>query len=162
MSPTERPSPEPPAVLRMELGADGLFHAVLPPDVARLVLEAMQTEHWHAIRATASGDPAVPGTVLEMHIRDISEEQRNKEALRVSEARHRLVADSARDVVWTMALDGRVTYISPAIEHVRGYTPDEAMAHTLEQTLTSASAAESAAYFTGMLRAIAEGRRPEP
>jgi PAS domain S-box-containing protein len=97
-----------------------------------------------------------------MHIRDISEEQKNKEALRVSEARHRLLADSARDVVWTMAPDGRVTYISPAILQVRGYTPEEAMAHTLDETLTPASAADSAGYFIGMLQAIAEGRRPDP
>lgn len=162
MSDPQQPTPDAPAVLRMEVGADGLFHAVLPPDVARLLLDATQTERWQAIRATASGDPATPGTVLEMHIRDISEEQKNKEALRVSEARHRLLADSARDVVWTMAPDGRVTYISPAIQQVRGYTPEEAMAHTLEETLTPASAADSAGYFIGMLQAIAEGRRPEP
>jgi PAS domain S-box-containing protein len=162
MSDPQQPAPDAPAVLRMEVGADGLFHAVLPPDVARLLIDASQTERWQAIRATASGDPATPGTVLEMHIRDISEEQKNKEALRVSEARHRLLADSARDVVWTMAPDGRVTYISPAILQVRGYTPEEAMAHTLDETLTPASAADSAGYFIGMLQAIAEGRRPDP
>jgi len=91
-----------------------------------------------------------------------SEEQRSREALRVAEARYRLVADSASDVVWSMAPDGRVTYISPAIEKVRGYTPGEAMAHTTEQTLTPDSAAKSVGYFVQMLTDIQEGRTPEP
>jgi len=84
------------------------------------------------------------------------------EALRISEARYRLVAESARDVVWTMAPDGRVTHVSPAIMQVRGYTPEEAMAHTIDETLTPDSAARSTAYFIGMLEAIAQGKRPEP
>jgi len=91
-----------------------------------------------------------------------SDEERSKEALRISEARHRLLADSASDVIWTMAPDGRVTYISPAIEKVRGYTPEEAMAHTTEQTLTPDSAAKSVGYFIQMLTEIQAGRTPEP
>ena len=61
-----------------------------------------------------------------------------------------------------MAPDGRVTHVSPAIMQVRGYTPEEAMAHTIDETLTPESAARSTAYFIGMLEAIAQGRRPDP
>lgn len=87
---------------------------------------------------------------------------RTEEALRISEARHRLLADSASDVIWTMAPDGRVTYVSPAIEKVRGYTPDEAMAQTIDQIHTPDSAAKSTAYFIHMLTEIQAGRKPEP
>ena len=91
-----------------------------------------------------------------------SEEERSKEALRISEARLRLLADSATDVIWTMAPDGRVTYVSPAIEKVRGYTPEEAMAQTVDQIHTPDSAAKSTAYFIHMLTEIQAGRTPEP
>ena len=87
---------------------------------------------------------------------------RTEEALRISEARHRLLADSASDVIWTMAPDGRVTYVSPAIEKVRGYTPEEAMAQTIDQIHTPESAAKSTAYFVQMLTDIQAGRKPEP
>jgi diguanylate cyclase (GGDEF)-like protein/PAS domain S-box-containing protein len=61
------------------------------------------------------------------------------EALRASEERHRLLADNAKDVIWTMDLNGRFTYVSPSVEKLRGYTASEAMEQSLEQTLTPES-----------------------
>jgi PAS domain S-box-containing protein len=64
--------------------------------------------------------------------------------------------------VWAIAPEGRVTYVSPAIEALRGFTPAEAMAQTLEETHTPDSAARSVAYFTEMLTAVRQGRKPAP
>jgi PAS domain S-box-containing protein len=148
-------------VLRLLRGADGVFRAALSPDVAAQLLSGVGVERWHALRAAPS-EGVDDGSAFDLCVRDISDEQHNKEALRISESRLRLLADSARDVVWTIAPDGRVTYISPAIEAVRGYTPDEARAQTLEETHTPDSAARSAAYFVEMLTAVQQGRKPEP
>lgn len=92
--------------------------------------------------------------------RDVDREIRVQEALELSEERYRVLADLADDVVWTMAPDGRITYVSSAIERVRGLSPAEAMAQSLEQIHPPESAARSAEYFTGLLADLAEGRTP--
>ncbi|MBJ2163285.1 PAS domain S-box protein [Acidovorax sp. IB03] len=66
--------------------------------------------------------------------------QEAREALRLSEERHRFVADNVPDAIWTMDLHGRNTYVSPSVERMRGYTVTEAMQQTIDEALTPASA----------------------
>jgi diguanylate cyclase (GGDEF)-like protein/PAS domain S-box-containing protein len=73
-------------------------------------------------------------------------------ALRLSEERHRFLADNATDVIWTMDINGRNTYISPSVERLRGYSVAEALQQTLQEALTPASAQIAQA---GMDRALA-------
>lgn len=80
--------------------------------------------------------------------------------LRRSEERHRLLAENAWDVVWTMALDGAITYVSPAVERVRGITASEAMAQTPDQVNPPSSAAIVAEYFSRLFVAINNGSEP--
>ena len=77
--------------------------------------------------------------------------------LAISEQRHRLLAENARDVVWSMSPAGVVTYISSAIEKLRGLTPDEAMAQTLDQILTPPSQAEVIDYYARLHAGAAAG-----
>jgi diguanylate cyclase (GGDEF)-like protein/PAS domain S-box-containing protein len=74
---------------------------------------------------------------------DITEKYRIEEELRASEERHRLLADNASDVIWTMNLEGRLTYVSPSIEKLRGYTSTEAIGQSLGLMLTPESAARA-------------------
>jgi len=73
-------------------------------------------------------------------LRDITRRKEIEHALRDSETRHRLLADNALDVIWTMDLQAHFTYISPSIEKLRGYTPTEVMHQPLDQVLAPASA----------------------
>ncbi len=52
----------------------------------------------------------------------------DKARLAAEESKYRLLAENALDVVWTLDLEGRLTYISPSITRQRGWTPEEFMA----------------------------------
>ncbi|MBU2549528.1 MAG: response regulator [Proteobacteria bacterium] len=56
--------------------------------------------------------------------------------LRDSEAKYRLIAENARDVIWTIDLNGNCTYVSPSVFNAQGFTPEEAASRTLEGLIT--------------------------
>ena len=65
-----------------------------------------------------------------------SERERAEEALRDSESKYRFLAESATDVVFTLDINLVTTYVSPSIERMLGYTPEERIAQKVDQQLT--------------------------
>ena len=61
---------------------------------------------------------------------EIEQRKHIEKSLRLSEYRLRLVSDNAKDVIWVMAPDGKITFVSAAVLALRGYTPAEAIAPT--------------------------------
>jgi len=75
------------------------------------------------------------------------------------EKRFRLIAASAGDVIWTLdPFTLRFTYVSPAVEKLRGLTQDEAMAERLDQALTAASYAEVSELLARWRKEVEAGR----
>lgn len=64
-------------------------------------------------------------------IQDITERKRVEAAQRASEEKYRRLAEEINDVIWELGPDLRVTYISPAVEPLIGYTPDEVLGHSV-------------------------------
>jgi two-component system, cell cycle sensor histidine kinase and response regulator CckA len=78
----------------------------------------------------------------------MSELKPANESIHECEWKYRLLAENVRDVVWTMDLEGRVTYISPSIKVQSGYLPEE----LCNQSLTFMLMPESAERVVALIR----------
>ncbi|MGI6783162.1 MAG: PAS domain S-box protein [Aminivibrio sp.] len=72
-------------------------------------------------------------------VQDVTEQREAEDELRRSEENFRTLAESTRDVIWTMDLNGGFTYVSPSVMELRGYTPEEVMKQTPGEALTEGS-----------------------
>lgn len=81
-------------------------------------------------RTGADGERQVVVTFTDISLRLAAEEQ-----LRDSEERFRLLAENASDVILRYAPSGECTWVSPSVETVTGYTPEEFISLRPEQTV---------------------------
>jgi PAS domain S-box-containing protein len=140
----------------------GLGHSRPSPDTW---VQSFLSEHGKSIVAEVSCLSSMRDSQDELLwiyiVKDLADKIDAQTQLRVSEQRHRVVADSARDVIWSMSALGEVTYVSPAVEKLRGVTPAEAMKMPLHETLTPQSAEVSIAYFQQVAKSLQLGKTPD-
>lgn len=64
-------------------------------------------------------------------LEDISARKETEKALRLNEEKYRYIAENVNDYIWTMDKNFQVTFISPSIKGVLGFTADEVMKMSL-------------------------------
>lgn len=85
-------------------------------------------------------------------IKNVTSKKSAELALRESEKHYRLLAEHVTDVIWTMDTNLKLTYVSPSIVRLRGYSPAEAVGQDLEKTFAGISAKNALVSFTGLLQ----------
>lgn len=72
-------------------------------------------------------------------LRDISAYLEALASARDKETRYLMLAENVTDGIWTTDLDFRITYITPSIRPIIGYSPEETMGMTLDQLIVPSS-----------------------
>ena len=62
---------------------------------------------------------------------DVTDRVRSHQRIEASEARYRLLADRASDIIVTYGVDGLIRYISPSVEPATGRTPDSLIGQSI-------------------------------
>ncbi len=153
----------------------------LPPEAAGVILAALEEAEregyhrgasyalpspqgpiWHELSIARLGRPEAAEPEFILLICDITARKLAEEQLRISEERHRVLAENALDVIWTIEPDGIISYVSPAIEKLRGLTPAEAMRQPLAEIHPPKSLAKSQGYYQELHARILAGLPLEP
>ncbi len=79
-------------------------------------------------------------------------------ASRPAEDLFRLIADHLSDVAWVIDLEGRFTYVSPSVERLRGYRPEEIVGSMFEDALMPDEGREIRQMFPGVLERFRSSR----
>ena len=83
-------------------------------------------------------------------------------ALRDSEAKFRVITESMHDVVWTLDTETlRFLYVSPSVEKLRGFTPEEIIAEPMTAALTPESADQVRGLIQQRVEAFHSGQSPD-
>ncbi len=83
---------------------------------------------------------AVMWSLLSMRRRAVLLAERMTRSLSESEQKYRLITENASDVIWLLDVDTqRFLYVSPSVERLRGFTPEEVMRQPMHEALTPQS-----------------------
>ncbi|MEI8082030.1 MAG: PAS domain S-box protein, partial [Actinomycetes bacterium] len=85
---------------------------------------------WMSIhaRALTTADGVVTGRVIGLH--DAHEQVLARQALANSQRRYKMLAENATDVVWQLDPDSVLLWVTPSIEAVLGWRPEELMGNS--------------------------------
>ncbi len=93
--------------------------------------------------------------------RDISERKKHLEQLNQSEAKYKLIAENTKDIIWTCTLDLKISYISPSIKTITGFTQEEILNANLSNILTPESFNKAMAKYRDVFELEKENQVPD-
>jgi PAS domain S-box-containing protein len=87
---------------------------------------------------------------------DITEHKKSDEKLKESERKYRLLTENITDVIYIQDMNLNVTYVSPSVEKIAGYTPEELSKLRPENFMTPESFERGVVDFKEAITSAAE------
>jgi len=94
--------------------------------------------------------------LLQGTFHDITERKKTDEKLKESERKYRLLTENITDVVYIQDMNLNVTYASPSVEKISGYTPEELLKLRPENFMTPKSFERGVADFKEAITSAAK------
>ncbi len=85
-------------------------------------------------------------------IRDISDRKHAEQALRESERMFRSITEQISEVVFVNNSLGEITYVSPVVEKIAGYKPDDLLGHAFFEYMAEEEVPRAIAIFTDAMK----------
>ena len=100
--------------------------AGIPPDTieARYLTRDGETR-WMSVQAQVVTDADGATNAVVISLREIDAERRARDAQAHSEASFRMLAEHSSDIVFRLGADGRCAWISPSVEWILGWKPED-------------------------------------
>ncbi len=132
-------------VLAVSAGANFVFLNLVAAISVAVLVNGLQSLNRKALAVTQAlrDERADLLRTREKLREEIAVRRASEQALRQSEQKYRLLAENVRDVIWMTDLDLRFTFVSPSIQALQGFTPEEHRRLRPEELITPESLARA-------------------
>ncbi|MBN2100246.1 MAG: PAS domain S-box protein [Dehalococcoidia bacterium] len=126
-----------------EIVAAKMAQAILNKDRSGATEMSVRTKdgRWLWINALVTYTEHKERTLLLISLIDLTTRKQAEDRLRASEEKYRLLMEQTNDIIWTTDMDLRTTYISPSVERILGFKPEERVGVEVAKAVTPESLA---------------------
>ena len=90
-------------------------------------------------------------------VEDITDQRESEEKLEKSEEKYRFIAENVNDIIFMQDMDSNITYVSPSVKKVTGYTPEEVTGMKLKDLMTEDSYRKAWSCFSKAVKNAKKG-----
>ncbi|MEH2254777.1 PAS domain S-box protein [Nostoc sp.] len=96
----------------------------------------------------------IPISISKAFCREVYQSERLavEAALKKSESQYRLLVETSQDMIWSVDIDGVITFVNPAVKQIYGYEPQEMIGRALIDFISPTQVAQDKVAFERVLQ----------
>ncbi|MDZ7953797.1 PAS domain S-box protein [Nostoc sp. DedQUE09] len=96
----------------------------------------------------------IPVSISKAFCREVYQSERLvvEAALKKSESQYRLLVETSQDMIWSVDIDGLITFVNPAVKQIYGYEPQEMIGRALIDFISPTQVAKDKVAFERVLQ----------